>query len=101
FSLQGKPLSTGNETNDILHPLKIVEITIDSFFIAQDSYYESATKYMCFHSLDADKDLKFVFYFEPVSEVYFLTTIHKQSKKNTQNDKRIARKKGWANIRPL
>ena len=100
FSINGKPLSTGSETNDILYPLKIVEIIIDSFFIAQDSYYESPTKFVCFYSLNADKDLKFVFYFEPVTEVYFLTTIHKQSKMQTKKDKMKAMANGWTNIPP-
>lgn len=100
FTLNGKPLSTGTDINDISHPLKIVEIIIDTFFIAPDSYYESRNKYVCFYDLDATNDIKFVFYYEDNSGVFFLTTIHKQSKKDTQKDKAKAAAKGWTNIRP-
>lgn len=100
FTLNGKPLSTGTDINDITHPLKIVEIIIDTFFIAPDSYYESRNKYVCFYDLGASNDIKFVFYYEDNSGVFFLTTIHKQPKKDTQKDKTKAAANGWTNVRP-
>lgn len=100
FTFNGRPLSTGTDINDISHPLKIVEIIIDTFFIAPDSYYESRNKFVCFYDLDSFYDIKFVFFYEDNSGVFFLTTIHKQTKKHTQKDKTKAAAQGWTNVRP-
>ncbi|NCT75062.1 MAG: hypothetical protein GXC78_11060 [Chitinophagaceae bacterium] len=81
FTLNGNPLSTGTDINDISPPLRIVEIIIDTFFIAPDSYYESKNKYVCFYDLDPVNDIKFVFYYEDNSGVFFLDNYSQANEK--------------------
>ena len=82
FSFYGKSLSTGKEDNDLKHPEEIIFLMIRAFFLS-DGTFESEKKYVSFVRLNEKYDLKFVFFFEPETEVYFITTIHKLKRKNS------------------
>jgi hypothetical protein len=79
FSIDGKNLSTGNDVHDIGHPEYIIRLATEAFFVA-DGEFETSTKYISKISLDNKYNLKFVFYLEENTKVFFIKTIHKEPK---------------------
>jgi hypothetical protein len=79
FSFEGKNLSTGNDIYNILNPDRIIEIAIKAFFFEQRQQINKKTFYSLF-DLNEKYNLKFVFYFEEKTGVYFINTIFKKRK---------------------
>lgn len=79
FSINNINLSTGNEINNIDYPERILHLAVEAFFMPEE---RQITPKGCisYISLDDRYNLKFVFYFEKKSEVYFINTIHKVRK---------------------
>lgn len=79
FSFEGQNLSTGNEINNILIPERIIEIAIKAFFFEQRQQINKKTFYSLY-DLNEKYNLKFVFYFEDKTNVYFIKTVFKTRK---------------------
>jgi len=79
FSFNDKPLSTGNEINNLSHPSELIYRVISAFFSNNDKGSSSGN----FNSLieyDKKYNLKASFYFEPITKVFFLNTAFKIKK---------------------
>jgi hypothetical protein len=76
FSVRGINLSTGNDKNDIAHPIKLIELTIRAFFL-EPGTHETATRYISYVNLNDKYQLKFIFYLEEQTQTYFVETIFK------------------------
>lgn len=81
FSFYGKSLSTGKDSNDIKHSEEIIFLIIRAFFLNTDEF-KNENSHVTFIKLNEKYDLKFIFYFEPKTNVYFLKTIYKVKRKN-------------------
>lgn len=79
FSIGGKNLSTGKDVHDIAHPIEVLILAIRAFFISEGRF-ETSTKLISTIELDDKYVLKFVFYLEEKTGVYFIRTIHKRRK---------------------
>jgi hypothetical protein len=80
FSFKGKPLSTGNDKNDLVHPRQIIEHAIKAFFFEPEQFIDPLT-YVSHIDLNEKYRLKFIFYHEPNTKVFFIKTIHKVLRK--------------------
>jgi len=76
FSVNDVNLSTGNDNHNIWHPEHLIQYIAQAFFI-ENGKYESPTKYVTQIKLDPKYSLKFVFYLEKNTNVFFINTIHK------------------------
>lgn len=76
FSFQGKPLSTGQEKNDLTHPRQIISHAINAFFLEPGEFIDEST-YISHINVNENYKLKFVFYHEPNTRVFFITTSHR------------------------
>lgn len=79
FSINNINLSTGNEINNIQYPEEILHLAVEAFFISEVKPI-TPEKFVSYVRLDEKYNLKFVFYFEANSKVYFIKTIHKEGK---------------------
>ena len=79
FSIEGRNLSTGNDIHDIKHPEEIIKLASEAFFVANGEF-ETPSKYVSRIDLDDNYRLKFVFYLEENTKVFFIKTIHKEAK---------------------
>ena len=79
FSIENINLSIGKDINNILHPEQLLYMAAEAFFIAEGKH-EEATKLVSFVKLDELYNLKFVFYLEQHTDVYFIQTIYKELK---------------------
>lgn len=81
FSFNGKPLSTGKDINDVSNVEEIIFLIIKAFFINEGEFDESGEKYTVLLKLNEKYNLKFSFYHEKNTKVYFINTIYKQRAK--------------------
>lgn len=79
FSVDNVNLSTGQDIHNIQCPEELLHLAAEAFFIAE-SNHENPKKLVSFVNLDDKYNLKFVFYFEVNTQVYFIKTIHKVAK---------------------
>lgn len=80
FSIKGKPLSTGIDINDVQNVEYIIYLIIKAFFILPGSFNEDGKTYIVIFNYNQNYNLKFVFYLEENTQVYFLKTIFKLKK---------------------
>lgn len=79
YSRDGQPLSTGSDINDLNHPRDLVYKIIIAFFFSQLELVEENK----FNSEIAINDvyvLKFSFFYEVITGVYFINTSHKRKR---------------------
>ena len=76
FSLDGKPLSTSNEINDLKYPKELLHKIAEAFFVHNLTNSEAKT-YITEIEIDTKYNLKLVFYFEEYTRVNFIKTVHK------------------------
>lgn len=79
FSKNGINYSTGTDKHELYHPQDLVREIIDAFFCLPGTF-ETPDKYVVFKPLDEKYQLKFVFYREKNTGVFFLRTCHKLPK---------------------
>lgn len=79
FSIDNINLSTGLDIHNIQYPEQLLHLATEAFFIAEGNH-DNPKKLISFVHLDEKYDLKFVFYFEENTQVYFINTIHKVGK---------------------
>ena len=77
FNYKGIPLSTKKEKSDIEHPSSVIDFLIRGFFFS-DLEFTDEQKCYSINKLNDKYDLKFDFYFEPKTEIYFVNSIRKQ-----------------------
>lgn len=74
FSLEGNPLSTSKEVNDIIHPRSLIPKIIHAFF--NDGAVEVKKNTFVIEVEVNGRHLRLVFYFEEKTGVYFIKTAH-------------------------
>ena len=79
FSIDNINLSTGQDIHNIQYPEQLLHLATEAFFIAEGNH-ENPKKLVSFVSMDDNYNLKFVFYLEENTQVYFIKTIHKVAK---------------------
>lgn len=79
FSIDNLNLSTGKEIHNIQYPEQILHLAVEAFFIAKGTH-ENPKKLVSRIDLDDKYCLKFVFYLEESTQIYFIKTIHKEQK---------------------
>ncbi|SFW88106.1 hypothetical protein [Chitinophaga sancti] len=79
FSIDNLNLSTGKDIHNIQYPEQIIHLAAEAFFIAEGTH-ENPKKLVSKIDLDDKYRLKFVFYLEENTQVYFIKTIHKEPK---------------------
>lgn len=82
FSFYGKPLSTGKEINNLRHSEQIIHLIIQAFYLDSGSFDDKGENYVVYVGLNERYNLKFIFYYEKNTKVYFIKTIFKTKKKN-------------------
>ncbi|TPD71271.1 hypothetical protein [Flavobacterium microcysteis] len=80
FSMNGKPLSTGTDINDVINPEHVIYLITKAFFTEVGTFDKKGETCMVFMNLDSKYNLKFIFYYEKVTSVYFIKTIYKEKK---------------------
>ncbi|RZJ33969.1 MAG: hypothetical protein EOO51_11465 [Flavobacterium sp.] len=81
FSIKGQPLSTGTDINDVQNIQSIIFLIIKAFFLIPGTFDGAGTTYTVTFDYDEKYNLKFIFYHEVNTKVYFLKTIYKIKKK--------------------
>lgn len=84
FSHNGIPLSTGKDINDIENVEQVIFLIIKAFYINKGEFDDTKKNYIVLLNLNEKYDLKFIFYYEENTKVYFITTIHKVKKKSEE-----------------
>ena len=79
FSIENINLSTGKDINNILYPEQLLHMAAEAFFITEGKH-KDASQLVSFVKLDDIYNLKFVFYLEQHTDVYFIQTIYKEGK---------------------
>ena len=79
FSVNDRNLSTGKDIYNLNKPEDIIELIVKAFFI-EEGNFETSTKLISMVDINEKYRLKFVFYLEEKTNVFFLKTIHKKSK---------------------
>ncbi|WP_462254528.1 hypothetical protein [Ferruginibacter sp.] len=77
FNYKGVPLSTKKEKNDIEHPKTIIDFLIRGFFFT-DINFTNKTKCNSNIILNNKYKLRFDYYFEPETKIYFVNSIRKE-----------------------
>lgn len=80
FSKNNKPLSTGNEINNLCNPEDIIFLTLKAFFIDKGVFKEDKV-YIVEQDYNLKYNLRYVFFLEIVTQTYFLSTIYRVKKK--------------------
>ncbi|MBF4472621.1 hypothetical protein [Flavobacterium sp. HJJ] len=81
FSIDGEALSTGTDLNDVPNIEHVIYLIIKAFFQDAGNFDAGGTIYTVLSNLNDNYNLKFIFYFEKNTGVYFIKTIHKIRKK--------------------
>ncbi|WP_160713139.1 hypothetical protein [Chitinophaga solisilvae] len=82
YSYKGVPLSTQPDRNEINHPTAIYAAIIEAFFV-NDNKIRDDRRIVSSLPFNEKYHLKFVFYHEKETDIYFITTIVKTKSKNT------------------
>lgn len=77
FSRNGINYSTGKGGHNIHHPQHLIGQIINAFFSAQ-GVFETENQYAVINTYDEKYNLKFVFYREGNTGVFFLKTVYKE-----------------------
>lgn len=78
FSFNGKNLSTGKDINNVDNIEDVVFMIIKAFYTTGGHFDETGEKYTILLKLNDKYNLKFVFFHEKNTKVYFINTIYKQ-----------------------
>ena len=81
FSYKGKSLSTGNDINDLQNPWNIVIVISKAFFECNGKLEKDGTTYVTQMQLSPTHYLECVFYYERITDVFFLKTLIKKKYK--------------------
>lgn len=76
FSFQGMPLSISKEINDIEHTIELVYKITNTFFSGEIRKVDENT-FISEMKISKSENLRLVFYYENITEVYFIKTAHK------------------------
>jgi hypothetical protein len=79
FSKDGIPYSTHKANHQLVNPQHLIGQTIEAFFVV-DGFFENENEYTVLKEIDEKYSLKFVFYREANTGVFFLNTVYKESK---------------------
>jgi hypothetical protein len=79
FSKDGINYSTGKSNHELAHPQSLVKEIIDAFF-SLTGVFETKNQYVVLKPYDDNYNLKFVFYREENTGVFFLKTVYKEPK---------------------
>jgi len=79
FSKDGINYSTGKSQHEIAHPQALVREIIDAFFSLK-GVFETPDQYVVLKPYNDKYNLKFVFYREEKTGVFFLKTVYKEPK---------------------
>jgi hypothetical protein len=82
FSVDGVPLSTSKEINDLVQPKHLIVKIGEAFFGIKNNGVNPIGYVVDMH-LNEKYDLRVVFYFESITQVYFLKTAFKIRKAST------------------
>lgn len=77
FSYKGKPLSTGNEKNDIPYIEHLI-VSITQAFFSPKLKLKEKQNYTSFLKIDSEYNLRVEFYYEEKTNVYFINTAFKE-----------------------
>jgi hypothetical protein len=77
FSRNGLNYSTGKGGHSIYHPQHLIEQIVNAFFSVQ-GVFETENQYVVINPYDEKYNLKFVFYREGNTGVFFLKTVYKE-----------------------
>ncbi len=75
FNYLGTPLSTGKGERTLMHPKFMIDYAIDAFYNYKFEIGNKPQTFVSYAEFDESK-LKFVFYFDHKSDVYFISTVH-------------------------
>jgi hypothetical protein len=78
FSFNGRNLSTGRDINDVPNIEYVVFLIIKAFYNSEGEFDESGKNYIVLMELNKKYNLKFVFYYEEITKVYFIKTLYKE-----------------------
>jgi hypothetical protein len=84
FSINGINLSTGKDKHDITSIEDVIVFIMKAFFLVEGKF-ETSKKLVSIIPLDEKYNLKFVFYLEVNTGVYFVQTIFKEKKKSIKS----------------
>lgn len=79
FSKNGINYSTGASNHELQNPQTLISEIINAFFTL-DGIFETPDQYVVLRPYENDYNLKFVFYREENTGVFFLKTVYKESK---------------------
>lgn len=79
FSKQGINYSTGKCNYELDHPHQLIQMIVDAFFV-DEGHFENENEYVVLKELDDNYHIKYVFYREQNTGVFFLNTIYKEPK---------------------
>ena len=85
FSKAGTNYSTGSSNHELDNPQALIGEIINAFFTI-DGTFETSDQYVVLRPYENDYNLKFVFYREENTKVFFLKTVYKEPKKKEQNE---------------
>jgi hypothetical protein len=77
FSRKGINYSTGKANHELMHPQALVQEIVEVFFCLE-GIFETENQYVVLKQYDLAYNLKFVFYREKNTGVFFLNTIYKE-----------------------
>lgn len=83
FSVNGINLSTGTDVHNITNPEDVVDLIVRAFFITEGEF-ETSKKLVSILAHDEKYNLRFVFYLEENTNVYFVQTIFKEKQKSSK-----------------
>ena len=86
FSKNGINYSTGKSNHELYSPQAFVEEIVNAFFTI-DGVFETPDQYVVLRPYENDYDLKFVFYREENTKVFFLKTVYKVPRKGKSDTK--------------
>ncbi len=79
FSKGGVPYSTDKANHELSHPQSLIGQIITAFF-GLEGVFENVNEYVVLKDFDEKYNLKFVFYREANTGVFFLNTVYKEPK---------------------
>lgn len=85
FSKNGVNYSTGTSNHDLDNTQSLIGEIINAFFTI-DGTFETPDQYVVLRPYENDYNLKFVFYREENTKVFFLKTVYKEPKKREQSE---------------
>ncbi len=78
FNYKGIPLSTKREKNNLEHPKTIIDLLIKGFYFSELEFTDDKKCYSI-SRLNEEYEMRFDFYYEPKTDIYFVNSIRKQN----------------------